>query len=116
MKVDELQTPTKFRQDESSVLTPAKPPEPIKAPQPDKNLKKMKIMQQIKQNKLDDSKSSQSTDTIDREMELLQDKYKFENTKVTLAMVSKYYLQIFLILLVHSFVFWYFPINGNIKL
>ena len=45
-----------------------------------------------------------------------RDKYKFENTKVTLAMVAKYYLQIFLILLVHSFVFWYFPINGNIKL
>lgn len=39
-----------------------------------------------------------------------------ESTKVTLAMVSKYYLQIFLLLFVHGFVFWYFPITGNIKL
>lgn len=76
----------------------------------------MKIMQEIKQKKLDDSKSSKSTDTLEQERVMLQEKYKFENTKVTLAMVSKYYLQIFLILFVHSFVFWYFPINGNIKL
>lgn len=39
-----------------------------------------------------------------------------ENTKITLAMVSKYYLQIFLLLFVHGFVFWYFPITGNMKL
>ena len=39
-----------------------------------------------------------------------------ENTKITLAMVSKYYLQILLLLFVHGFVFWYFPIAGNIKL
>ena len=69
-------------------------------------------MERIRKNNLDDSKSSKSTETL----AMLQDKYKFENTKVTLAMVSKYYLQIFLLLLVHSFVFWYFPINGNIKL
>jgi hypothetical protein len=45
MKIDELQTPTKFKQEESSILSPAKPAEPIKATQPDKNSKKMKIMQ-----------------------------------------------------------------------
>jgi len=39
-----------------------------------------------------------------------------ENTKITLAMVSKFYLQILLLLFVHGFVFWYFPITGNIKL
>jgi len=45
MKIDELQTPTKFKQDESSVLSPAKPVELIKIIQPKKNSKKMKIME-----------------------------------------------------------------------
>lgn len=118
MKVEELQTPTKPR-DESSLLTPAKindvPLTAVTKVAANEN-KKIKIMQQIKQNKLDDTHSSKSTDTAEQEKAILQEKYKFETTKVTLAMVSKYYLQIFLLLLVHSFVFWYFPINGNIKL
>jgi hypothetical protein len=46
----------------------------------------------------------------------LEEHIMLENTKVTLAMVSKYYLQIVLLFIVHGLVFWYFPIAGNLKL
>jgi hypothetical protein len=39
-----------------------------------------------------------------------------ENTKITLAMVSKFYLQWILLIFVHLLVFWFFPIHGNMKL
>ena len=46
----------------------------------------------------------------------IKDNQMLKNYKVTLSMVSKFYLQIFMLLFVHGFVFWFFPINGNIKL
>lgn len=39
-----------------------------------------------------------------------------EHTKITLSIVAKFYMQWFLLLLIHSFVFWYFPIEGNLKI
>jgi len=39
-----------------------------------------------------------------------------EKTIITLSIVSKFYLQWFLLILVHFLVFWFFPIHGNIKL
>jgi hypothetical protein len=39
-----------------------------------------------------------------------------ETTKITLAMVSKFYLQWILLIFVHGLVFWFFPIHGNEKL
>jgi len=39
-----------------------------------------------------------------------------ETTKITLAIVSKFYLQWFLLIFVHGLVFWFFPIHGNEKL
>lgn len=47
---------------------------------------------------------------------MIEENIMLESTKITLAMVSKYYLQLFLLLFVHAFVFWYFPITGNLKL
>ena len=38
---------------------------------------------------------------------------KVQLTDVNYAMVSKYYLQWFMLFLVHFFVFWYWPIRGN---
>jgi len=41
---------------------------------------------------------------------------ELEYTKITFAIVAKYYLQWFLLLVIHLIVFWYFPINGNYAL
>jgi hypothetical protein len=55
-------------------------------------------------------------DDEDQKRQWIEDNVLLEDTKITFAMVSKYYLQIFLLVFVHAFVFWYFPIAGNLKL
>mmetsp|Transcript_42750 Transcript_42750/g.41094 ORF Transcript_42750/g.41094 Transcript_42750/m.41094 type:complete len:100 (-) Transcript_42750:747-1046(-) len=58
----------------------------------------------------DDSEEEPHEDTLDTE------KFTFEQTKITIAIVGKFYLQWFLLLFIHAFVFFYFPITGNEKL
>ena len=46
----------------------------------------------------------------------IEKEISLERTKITLAMVSKFYLQWILLIFVHGLVFWFFPIHGNQKL
>jgi len=38
------------------------------------------------------------------------------STKITFTIVSKFYMQLIMLIIVHWVVFWYFPIQGNLKL
>ena len=47
---------------------------------------------------------------------MIEKQIVLEKTKITIAIVSKFYLQWLLLIFVHILVFWFFPIHGNYKL
>ena len=46
----------------------------------------------------------------------MKNQFLLESTKITFSIVSKFYMQWFMLIFVHLIVFWYFPIEGNMKL
>jgi len=51
-----------------------------------------------------------------KDQEMIEKQIVLEKTKITIAIVSKFYLQWLLLIFVHILVFWFFPIHGNYKL
>jgi hypothetical protein len=46
----------------------------------------------------------------------MKNQFLLESTKITFSIVSKFYMQWIMLIFVHIVVFWYFPIEGNLKL
>lgn len=63
----------------------------------------------------DDYRSTNS-EREERRRKYIEKNIHLESTIITLAIVSKFYLQWILLILVHLLVFWFFPIHGNEKL
>jgi hypothetical protein len=72
-----------------------------------------KIKKHIKEEESDGSSANAEED---EHFKALEKNMKLQQTKVTFAMVAKFYMQWLLLLIVHGFVFWYFPTQGNYKL
>ena len=46
----------------------------------------------------------------------MKNEFLLESTKITFSIVSKFYMQWVMLIVIHLIVFWYFPIEGNLKL
>jgi hypothetical protein len=56
-----------------------------------------------------ESDASSANAEEDEHFKALEKNMKLQQTRVTFAMVAKYYMQWLLLIVVHGFVFWYFP-------
>jgi hypothetical protein len=66
-----------------------------------------KIKKHIKEEESDDVSSANAEE--DEHFKALEKNMKLQQTRVTFSMVAKFYMQWLLLLVVHGFVFWYFP-------
>ena len=57
-----------------------------------------------------------SSSEEEEERRKLERQVVLEQTKITFAIVAKFYLQWILLIIIHGLVFWYFPSMGNKKL